>query len=228
MTRRVLAAVIVVLAFAAAAPGQINRGPGWGMPPVVDFEVSARTLRSGLDWRKREEAAERLGGSGDLRWVAILAAAAASDPSLRVRDAAQAAIASIREANGRRDPVMPPPPNPWDPSPNPVDHYAEMIDSWFQQYLRRPVDQGGLSSRLGLLRRGTDPEQIEADILGSGEYWDNHGGNLLGFLRALYNDILQREPTRQDLRFWADRYDQNSGNRSAVAREFLQAVAAGR
>ncbi len=228
MNGRVLGAVIVVLAYVAAAPAQAFRGPGWGLPPVVDFEVSARTLSSGVDWRQREEAAERLGRSGDLRWVAVLATAAANDPSLRVRDAAQAAIASIREANGRPNPIVPPRPSPWDPFPNPVDHFADMIDSWFQQYLRRPVDPGGLSSRLGLLRRGTDPQQIQADILGSGEYWDNNGSNPGGFIRALYNDILQREPTRQDMRYWLDRFQQNQGNRSAVALEFLQAVERGR
>ena len=36
---------------------------------------------------------------------------------------------------------------------------------------------------------------------------------------------LGREPNRNEVRIWADRYAVNRGNRSAVAREFLQAAA---
>jgi hypothetical protein len=224
--RPALAVVLLVLA-AAAAPAQVRPIFGWRPPPAVDYALAARALQSGTDWRQREEAAAQLGGSGDLRWIAPLARAAAGDPSLRVRQAARDAIDSIREANGSPGPAFPPPrpgPDPWGGGFLPADPNADLIDSWFRQYLGRSVDPGGLSSRLALLRRGADPGDIEADIIGSDEYWRRHGGNVVGFVRGLYADVLGREPNRAEVRNWQDRFAVNRGNRSAVAREFLQAA----
>jgi hypothetical protein len=226
--RRALAALLLVLTFAAAAPAQERQFPGWHPPPAVDYGLAARALQSGADWRRREEAAEQMGNSGDMHWIAILARAEAGDPSSRVRQAARDAIDSIREANGSPGPSLPPSRpgfDPWDGGHLPDDPNAEMIDSWFRQYLGRSVDSGGLSSRLTLLRRGTDPEEIEANIIGSDEYWERHNHNVVGFVRGLYNDVLNREPNRDELRNWADRFVVNEGNRSAVAHEFLQAAA---
>ena len=226
MTQRALAVIVLALALASAALAQPGRLPGWHPPPALDFAVAARALQSSVDWRQREEAAERLGGSGDMRWVPVLVAAVSNDPSVRVRRAAQDAVASIREANGRPgDNIRP----PWPGLPDwggwrPGDPNADMIDAWFQRYLGRSVDRGGLASRLMLLRQGADPQSIEADIIGSGEYWERNGSNVAGFIRGLYRDVLNRAPDRREVRGWAARYDANRGNRSAVAREFLQAA----
>jgi len=227
MMHPALAAVLLVLALAAAAPAQMRWFPGWRPPPAVDYAFAARALQSSTDRRQREDAAAQLGGSGDMRWIATLAQAAAGDPSRRVRQAARDAIDSIREANGSPGPAIPfprPGPDPWGGGFLPGDPNADMIDSWFRQYLGRSVDPGGLSSRLMLLRRGADPQDIEADIIGSGEYWERHGSNVVGFVRGLYADVLGRSPNRAEVRNWQDRYVINRGNRSAVAREFLQAA----
>jgi len=225
MIPRTHAAVLLALALAAFASAQRFQPPGWRPPPAVDSALAARTLQSAADWRQREEAAQRLGGSGDERWGGPLARAAASDPSRRVRQAARDAIDSIREANGRPDTFPPPRPPPWGGGVVPSDPNADLIESWFQRYLGRSVDPGGLASRLELLRRGADPEDVEADIIGSGEYWERHGSNVIGFVRGLYADVLNREANRGEVRVWADRYVVQRGNRSAVAREFLQAAA---
>ena len=66
---------------------------------------------------------------------------------------------------------------------------------------------------------------MEADIIGSGEYWERNGRTVVGFVRGLYADVLNREANRGEVRVWAERYAINRGNRSAVAREFLQAAA---
>jgi hypothetical protein len=193
---------------------------------VVDFALTARTLQSAADWRQREDAALRLGGSGDPRWIDALARAASGDPSQRVRQAAHDAIDSIREANGSPGPVPPQGgPPPWGGGAVPGDPNVDMIDAWFRQYLKRSVDQGGLASRIGLLRRGADPEDIQADIIGSGEYWERNGSNVVGFVRGLFIDTFGREPNRDEGRYWVERYAVNQANRSAVAHEFLQAAA---
>jgi hypothetical protein len=66
---------------------------------------------------------------------------------------------------------------------------------------------------------------VEADIIGSDEYWERNGSNVVGFVRGLYADVLGRVPNRDEVLGWAQRYAVNSENRSAVAREFLQAAA---
>jgi hypothetical protein len=191
----------------------------------MDFALAARTLNSGVDWRRRQEAADRLGNSGDMRWVPTLARAARNDPSRQVRRAARDAISSIREANDGFEGGRPLPPtdDTWGGGRLPGDPNADMIDSWFRRYLGRSVDSGGLSARLALLRRGGDPLDIEADIIGSGEYWERNGSNVAGFVRGLYRDILQRDARPYEIAIWARRYVANQANRSAVAREFIVA-----
>jgi HEAT repeat protein len=225
MIPRTFAAVLLALALAAVAPAQEGRHYGWRPPPAVDSALAARTLQSAADWRQREEAAQRLGDSGDERWIGPLARAAADDPSRRVRQAARDAIDSIREANGHPETSPPPRSPPWGGGAVPSDPNADLIDSWYQRYLGRSVDPGGLTSRLDLLRRGTAPDDVEADIIGSGEYWERHGSNVVGFVQGLYADILDREANRDEVRIWADRYAVNRGNRSALAHEFLHAAA---
>jgi hypothetical protein len=226
MIRGALAALLVGLAIASVAPALEFGSPGWRPPPAVDFAVAARALRSGVDWRSREEAAHRLGDSGDVRWVGVLAGAARSDPSRRVRQAARDAIAEIREANQApeddRRPLRPGH-DLWGGGSVPGDPDADLIETWYRRYLGRSVDPGGLAARLTLLRQGADPEGIEADIIGSGEYWERNGSNVEGFIRGLYRDLLDRDCTRDEVRIWAVRYIANERNRSAVAREFLQA-----
>jgi hypothetical protein len=219
--------MLLAIALAPPALAQWNWRPGWRPPPALDPSSAARTLQTAVDWRQREQAAQRLGDSGDLRWVTVLAGAAANDPNVRVRRAASDAIASIRQANGRPgNNVRPPWPGVpgWGGGWRPDDGYADMIDSWFQRYLGRSVDRGGLASRLTLLREGADPLDIEADIIGSDEYWNRNGRNVTGFIRGLYRDVLNRQPDARELRGWVSRFDANRRNRSAVAREFLQAA----
>jgi hypothetical protein len=225
MFRLAFAAVLLALLPGSAAPTQSRRPFGWHPPPAMDFALAARTLNSGVDWRRRLEAAQRLGESGDMRWVPTLARAARNDPSARVRRAAGDAIAGIREANDGTVGGWPLPPadDTWGGGSWPGDPNAAMIDSWFRRYLRRSVDPGGLSARLTLLRQGADPLDIEADIIGSGEYWALNGSTVAGFVRGLYRDILQRDPNASEVRIWARRYAANRANRSAVAREFIVA-----
>jgi hypothetical protein len=225
MLRFALAAALLALVLVPSAPAQYFRPPGWHPPREMDFALAARTLRSGVDWRRRLEAAERLGHSGDMHWIPDLAQAARNDPSLRVRQTARDAISSIREANDGIEGGRPLPPtdDTWGGGGMPNDPNADMIDSWYRRYLRRPADSGGLSARLALLRRGADPLDMEASILGSDEYWELNGSTLAGFVRGLYGDLLRRDARDYEIRIWARSYAANRGNRSAVAREFIQA-----
>jgi HEAT repeats/Domain of unknown function (DUF4214) len=226
MAKYTLLAVLAVLAAVPAAPAQRHYvDPGLGLPASTNYTLAVETLRSGLDWRRREEAAELLGGSGDPRYLDILSAAAANDPSGRVRRAAADAIDSIREAAGGRPTLRPPAlPSPWVPPPIPADPYAEMVESWYAQYMHRSADPAAVANYAALLRRGVPPEEVQANMLGSAEYFLVHGRSAEGFVRGLYNDVLQREPRGGEVRTWVQRLAVDRGNREVLAREFLEAA----
>jgi len=45
------------------------------------------------------------------------------------------------------------------------------------------------------LRAGTDPSTVQVEILSSGEYYQDAGGNDLDFINRLYDDVLRHDPT---------------------------------
>ncbi len=169
-----------------------------------------------------------LGGSGDPRYLGVLSTAAATDPSARVRGAAADAVGSIRESSGGFPPPRPQPPipAPWPPLPPPIpaDPYAEMVQAWYEQYLHRSADPAAVANYAGLLRRGVSPEEVQAQLLGSAEYFLRHGRSAEGFIRGLYNDVLQREPGAAGYRVWVQRLAEDRGNREVMGREFLEAA----
>src|SRR5262249_34984260 len=70
----------------------------------------------------------------------------------------------------------------------------------YDKYLRRPVGTGGLNTQLTLLANGSTPEQIQANILASDEYFAKEGGGTVDeFLGAIYQDGLGRPINPSDL-----------------------------
>jgi hypothetical protein len=69
--------------------------------------------------------------------------------------------------------------------------------------LHRSADPSGLSNWSGMLAAGVSLEQVEADIAGSGEYFQTRaGGTNNGFLNAFYQDALGRTPDQSGLSSW--------------------------
>jgi hypothetical protein len=101
---------------------------------------------------------------------------------------------------------------------------VNMVDSWYQRYLGRSVDPGGLNNFAGMLRRGSPPDEVQSIILGSDEFWNNNGGTPSGFIAGLYGVILNRQASVQEIAIWLRRYVQVRQNRSQVARDFIAAA----
>jgi hypothetical protein len=78
---------------------------------------------------------------------------------------------------------------------------ARLVRNWYRQYLGRDLDQGGYGW-VSLLENGAGPDVVLASILGSDEYWQRAGGTPDGFVRALFQDIGHRQPTRRDYDYW--------------------------
>src|SRR5262249_15711658 len=80
------------------------------------------------------------------------------------------------------------------------EYLTNVVEGYYRAYLQRDADPTGLSSWLSLLGAGGTLEQVQAGIIGSPEYFQNRGGNTtLGYLNALYQDVLSRaiDPTGQ-------------------------------
>jgi hypothetical protein len=120
--------------------------------------------------------------------------------------------------------VQPPfPPQPPAVPQVPFDPQVEMVQSWYQRYLRRSIDMTGLQGWVSLLRRGASHDDVKANILGSPEYYQLHGNTPEGFVAALYGDVLGRAPNRDELPLWTNRLGQVRNDRPRVASDFLRA-----
>jgi hypothetical protein len=62
----------------------------------------------------------------------------------------------------------------------------------YQQFLGRTPDTSGLQNWTNYLAQGNSQIQLEAQILGSQEYFQKNGGTNQGFLTAIYRDVLHR------------------------------------
>jgi hypothetical protein len=95
-----------------------------------------------------------------------------------------------------------------------------LVDSWYRAYLgRTALNDPGSAGWIDLLRRGSPPASVLAGILGSPEYFNRVGGTMPAFINAIYRDVVGRQPTPGELRFWLRRaYTQS---RRDIANEIL-------
>jgi hypothetical protein len=82
-----------------------------------------------------------------------------------------------------------------------------------------------LQNWVSQLQAGISPTQIQADILGSDEYYQRNGGTPDGFVRGLYHDILGRDADYDEIYSWVARL-YATGSRIQVAADFLDAAQA--
>jgi hypothetical protein len=81
-----------------------------------------------------------------------------------------------------------------DMTTNSTDYFTGVIQELYQKFLNRVPDQTGMNNDLFFLTHhlGTE-EDIEAEIIGSVEYYSiRAGGTLQGFESAVYSDLFNR------------------------------------
>ena len=98
---------------------------------------------------------------------------------------------------------------------------AGVVAMWYQKYLGRQPDAAGLQGWVNELRRGG---RVEANILGSDEYFVRHGNTPESFITGLYVEILDRQPSVDEVRGWVVRLQQIGWDRVTMADEFLRAA----
>jgi hypothetical protein len=83
-----------------------------------------------------------------------------------------------------------------------VWYFGPLIQSVYQQFLGRAADAGGLAFWIERMRNGVTDQQLEASLIASPEYGQHAGGTDRGWVDALYQDLLGRQPDAQGELFW--------------------------
>jgi hypothetical protein len=81
------------------------------------------------------------------------------------------------------------------------EYKADLVNGWYQTYLRRAADPGGLALNVAILGSSPD-EAAQAGILGSPEYFSLQGSNAAGFIDGLYLQLLGRATDAGGLAHW--------------------------
>jgi hypothetical protein len=79
---------------------------------------------------------------------------------------------------------------------------AATVQGWYLRYLHRDVDPSGIQTWTDALASGNSPTMVLSTILGSDEYVQYNGDTPEGFVRGLYLDIVGREPSSREYRYW--------------------------
>lgn len=106
----------------------------------------------------------------------------------------------------------------------PTSNATQMVWHWYRRYLHRRPDPDGLRNCVAQLESGQTPTAVKAGLLGSGEYYQDHGNNPEGFVTGLYTDVLGRAPSPRGLGYWLNQLNADSGNRQQLALDFLKWV----
>ncbi len=90
---------------------------------------------------------------------------------------------------------------------NLIDHSAEyfgtIIQPAYVQFLGRAADQNGLAYWTNRLVDGMTDEQLEAEFIGSAEFYQNAGATDKGWVAALYQSLLSRPADPTGEAYWA-------------------------
>jgi hypothetical protein len=99
---------------------------------------------------------------------------------------------------------------------------AIFITAYYQAFLSRPADAGGMSGCLRLLQSGATLQDVQAAILSSSEFLAKHGGANAGFVDALYTTFLGRTADAGGRNYWLTVLAGGTLTRGDVAYAFLR------
>jgi hypothetical protein len=83
-----------------------------------------------------------------------------------------------------------------------VECCTDFVTAAYQRFLGRTPAAVELAGWAALLQKGLTDEQLEADLIGSSEYLQDHGGSGLAWVQGLYADLLGRIPTPEEVAGW--------------------------
>ena len=99
---------------------------------------------------------------------------------------------------------------------NSVEFRSEEVQNLYQSILGRPADMQGLNAWIAFLGNGGTEAQVEAEIMGSIEFVNNHGGTAEGFVQGVYDDLLGRDPDPAGGAAWVSLLNAGASTESVV------------
>jgi PhoPQ-activated pathogenicity-related protein len=83
-----------------------------------------------------------------------------------------------------------------------AEHYSLFVTAAYLLYLGRMPDTQGLSGWVTAMQNGLTDERLEADFIASAEYIQRNGGLGAGWIRAMYQNLLNRTPSDSEVNAW--------------------------
>ena len=108
------------------------------------------------------------------------------------------------------------------PSAARAQYYGDpnsLVDSWYRTFLNRAPDPTGITYWVNQLNQNNSTDEVLASLLGSDEYYTLSGSTPGGFITRLYNNILHRPPTPNELNYWVSQM--YTADRQRIADQFL-------
>jgi hypothetical protein len=82
------------------------------------------------------------------------------------------------------------------------EYRTDVVENLYSQYLHRAADPTGLTAWLTFLQQGGTGEQVAAALVASPEFFADQGNNNTAFVSALYEDVLQRAGSPNEVSAW--------------------------
>jgi hypothetical protein len=98
---------------------------------------------------------------------------------------------------------------------------TRLISGWYQDYLGRPAEPGGIANWISVLASGHDYAAVQANIAGSLEAYIHSGNTDQSWVGFLYQTFLGRPPVGNEDAFWLNALATHSLNQVQIAQIFV-------
>lgn len=99
---------------------------------------------------------------------------------------------------------------------------SRAVQTFYQDFLKRPADSDGLNSWVEAIRQGSTVEDVKAIILGSDEFYADSGGTMDSFLNAVYSAELGRSIDPAGLAYWTSVTMNDPVSRAMIAAQIMR------
>jgi streptogramin lyase len=82
------------------------------------------------------------------------------------------------------------------------ESYANFINHAYEHYLSRLPNATELAGWVSAMQNGLSDEQVDATFIGAPEFIQDHGGLGAGWVESMYQDLLNRTPSQQEIHGW--------------------------
>jgi hypothetical protein len=79
------------------------------------------------------------------------------------------------------------------------EYNRRVVDDVYKTFLKRNPDKSGQTYWAEKIRKGANPDEVRAQVIGSGEYFTKSGGTASGFAAAIYQQVTRVPATQPQI-----------------------------